>query len=88
MCLSLSDIPHLSQYKIEKWSTDSVDFSFTSAELLDQHQEVLDIPVKVIPHLKDCSNSPPTYQLEYTWGSYQSTRHTKVLRTLFINPWK
>ena len=44
MCLSLSDIPHLSQYKIETWSTDSVDFSFTSAELLDQHQEVLDIP--------------------------------------------
>ena len=44
MHLSLSDIPHLSQYKIEKWSTDSIDFSFTSAELLDQHQEVLDIP--------------------------------------------
>ena len=44
MCLSLSDIPHLSQYKIEKWSVDSVNFSFMSAELLDQHQEVLDIP--------------------------------------------
>ena len=44
MHLSLSDIPHLSQNKIEKWSTDSVDFSFMSAELLDQHQEVLDIP--------------------------------------------
>ena len=44
MCLSLSDIPHLSQYKREKWSTDSINFSFTSAELLDQHQEVLDIP--------------------------------------------
>ena len=44
MHLSLSDIPHLSQYKIEKRSTDSVNFSFTSAELLDQHQEVLDIP--------------------------------------------
>ena len=40
----LSDIPHLSQYKIEKWSTDSIDFSLTSAELLDPHQEVLDIP--------------------------------------------
>ena len=44
MHLSLSDVPYLSQYKIEKWSTDSVNFSFTSAELLDQHQEVLDIP--------------------------------------------
>ena len=44
MHLSLSDIPYLSQYKIEKWSTDSVNFSFMSAELLDQHQEVLDIP--------------------------------------------
>ena len=44
MCLSLSDIPHLSQYKIEKWSTDSVNISFTSAALLDQQQEVLDIP--------------------------------------------
>ena len=44
MHLSLSDIPHLSQYKIEKWSTYSVDFSFMSAELLDQHQEVIDIP--------------------------------------------
>ena len=42
--LSLHDIPYLSQYKIEKWSTDSVDFSFMSAELLDQHKEVLDIP--------------------------------------------
>ena len=44
MCLSLSDIPYLSQYKIEKWSTDSINFSFTSAELLDQHQKILDIP--------------------------------------------
>ena len=44
MHLSLSDIPHLSQYKVEKWSSDSVNISFTSAELLDQHQEVLDIP--------------------------------------------
>ena len=44
MHLSLSDIPHLSQYKIEKWSTDSVDFSLMSAELLDPHQEVLDLP--------------------------------------------
>ena len=44
MHLSLSEIPHLSQYKIEKWSTDSVDFSIMFAELLDQHQEVLDIP--------------------------------------------
>ena len=44
MHLSLSDIPHLPQYKIEKWSTDSVDFSLMSAELLDPHQEVLDIP--------------------------------------------
>ena len=44
MHLSLSNIPNLSQYKIEKWSTDSIDFSFMSAELLDQHQEVLDIP--------------------------------------------
>ena len=43
MCLSLSDIPHHSQYKTKKWSTDSVNISFTSAELLDQHQEVLDI---------------------------------------------
>ena len=46
MHLSLSDIPHLSQYKIEQWPTDSIDFSFTSAELLDQHQEVLDIPIE------------------------------------------
>ena len=44
MHLLLSDITHLSQHKREKWSTDSIDFSFTSAELLDQHQEVLDIP--------------------------------------------
>ena len=44
MHLSLSDIPHLSQYKIEKWSTNSFNISFTSAELLDHHQEVLDIP--------------------------------------------
>ena len=44
MHLSLCDILHLPQYKIEKWSTDSIDFSFTSAELLDPHQEVLDIP--------------------------------------------
>ena len=44
MHLSLSDIPHHSQYKIEEWSTDSINFSFMSAELLDQHQEVLDIP--------------------------------------------
>ena len=44
MHLSPSDIPHLSQYKIENWSTDSVNFSFLSAELLDHHQEVLDIP--------------------------------------------
>ena len=44
MHLSLSDIPHLSQYKIENWSTNSVNISFTSAELLDLHQEVLDIP--------------------------------------------
>ena len=44
MHLSLSDIPHLPQYKIEKWSTDSIDFSLMSAELLDPHQEVLDIP--------------------------------------------
>ena len=44
MHLSLSDIPHLPQYKIETWSTDSVDFSVMSAELLDPHQEVLYIP--------------------------------------------
>ena len=44
MRLSLSDIPHIPQYKIEKWSTDSVDFSVMSSELLDPHQEVLDIP--------------------------------------------
>ena len=44
MCLSLSDITHLSQHKIEEWSTGSINFSFMSAELLDQHQEVLDIP--------------------------------------------
>ena len=44
MHLSLSDIPHLKQYKIKKLSTDSINFSFTSAELLDQRQEVLDIP--------------------------------------------
>ena len=44
MHLSLSDITHLSKYKREKWSTDSIDFSFTSAKLSDQHQEVLDIP--------------------------------------------
>ena len=46
MHLSLCDIPYLSQYKIEKWSTDYMDFSFMSAELLDQHQEVLDVPSK------------------------------------------
>ena len=46
MHLSLSDIPYLSQYKKEKWSTNSVDFSFMSAKLLDQHQEVLDIPIE------------------------------------------
>ena len=44
MHLSPSDIPHLPQYKIEKWSTDSTDYSLTSAELSDPHQEVLDIP--------------------------------------------
>ena len=44
MHLSLSDIPHLPQYKIEKWSTDSINFSVTSAELLHPRQEVLDIP--------------------------------------------
>ena len=44
MHLSLSDIPNLSQYKIENWSTNSVNILFTSAELLDLHQEVLDIP--------------------------------------------
>ena len=43
MHLSLCDIPYLSQYKIEKWSTDSINFSFMSAELLDQHQDVLHI---------------------------------------------
>ena len=44
MHLSLSDIPHLSQHKIEIWSTNSVNISFMSVELLDLHQEVLDIP--------------------------------------------
>ena len=42
--LSLSDIPHLPQYKTEKWSTGFADFSLRSAELLDPHQEVLDTP--------------------------------------------
>ena len=44
MHLLLSDIPHLRKYKIERWSTISVDDLFTSTELLDQHQEVLDTP--------------------------------------------
>ena len=70
MHLSLSGIPHLPQYKIEKWSTDSVDFSLMSAKLLDPHQEVLDIPSERNTMPQSFSNLPPMSYLEYTWRNH------------------
>ena len=87
MHLSLSDIPHLPQYQTEKWSTDSVDFSFMSAELLEPNQEVLDIPSErnTLPERfqQPASNIVPGIYLEKP-PEYQTH---KVLRTFSINSW-
>ena len=44
---------------------DSVNSLFKVAELLDQHQEVLDAPSGVIPHLNFYSYLPPTYRISW-----------------------
>ena len=56
-----------------------------SAELLDQHQEVLDIPSgsNTSPQILQQIASKLQHILEYTWSNCQSTRYS-VYIGLFI----